>query len=528
MAYTKIKPIKSEAHLQSAVNYITREDKTDGKTNIYTHMCNIENAVLHFRNVREKAIKKGNNVAHHICLSFSPEDKINPEKAIEIGQELMKEIYPNNQYILSVHNDREHLHCHILVNAVDMEKHKKINSNRYTLQEMRNISDNICEKYGLSVITLQYKNHRQKLKSAIDNAVENSNSFEEFLMNMKSKRYEIKNGKYLAFKGITDKIFIRCDSLGTAYKEKNLRDRIVNKTVAENKDKKNYDDKFAMRTKRSILKESIDEAIKQSRSFDEFLSKMRDLDYDLKQGKYLAFKRKDGNRFIRVKSVGEDYTEEMIKFRIENAEEYKEILERREKGRINKLIVKENVYSSRYINSTNINTNIKVLNYLAENNIKDYSELIIKIEKSKQREASNEKSLNEINIKISKIKDTINALNTYERYKYIAKEYKTIYDKDNYKIKYRKQLMAYEVAEIILETAKKSGEQLSARELNSQLNNFEEAKKSAEKIKIQIKENLKNLENIKYNLEIFDKKLSDKEQEKQINNFQRKSNYCRR
>ncbi len=55
MAYTKIKPIKSERHLQSAVNYVTREDKTDGKTNIYTHMCNTENAVLHFRNVREKA-----------------------------------------------------------------------------------------------------------------------------------------------------------------------------------------------------------------------------------------------------------------------------------------------------------------------------------------------------------------------------------------------------------------------------------------------------------------------------------------
>ncbi len=527
MAYTKIKPIKSERHLQSAVNYVTREDKTDGKTNIYTHMCNTENAVLHFRNVREKAIKKGNNVAHHICLSFSLEDEINPEKAIEIGQELMEEVYPNNQYILSVHNDREHLHCHILVNSVDMEKHKKINSNKYTLQEMRNISDNICEKYGLSVITTQYKNHRQKLKSAIDNAVKNSNSFEEFLINMKSKRYEVKNCKYLAFKGITDKTFIRRDSLGTAYKEKNLRDRIVNKIVVENKGKKIYDDKFAMRTKRSILKKSIDEAIKQSKSFDEFLSKMKDLDYDAKQGKYLAFKRKEGNRFIRVKSIGEDYTEEMIKFRIENAEEYKEILEIREKERINKLIVKENIYSSRYINSTNINTNIRVLNYFAENNIKDYSALIMKIEKTKQRETSNEKSLNEINIKISKIKDTINALSTYERYKYIAEEYKTSYDKDNYRIKHHKQLMAYETAQIILETAKKSEEQLSVRELNSQLDSLEAAKKSAEKVMIQIKENLKNLENIKYNVEIADKKLFDKEQEKQINNFHHKSNYSR-
>lgn len=44
---------------------------------------------------------------------------------------------------------------------------------------------------------------------------------------------------------------------------------------------------------------------------------------------------------------------------------------------------------------------------------------------------------------------------------------------------------------------------------------------------IQIKENLKNLENIKYNVEIADKNLFDKEQENQINNFHHKSNYSR-
>ena len=32
------------------------------------------------KTLREKAIKKGNNVAHHICMSFSPEDKINTER----------------------------------------------------------------------------------------------------------------------------------------------------------------------------------------------------------------------------------------------------------------------------------------------------------------------------------------------------------------------------------------------------------------------------------------------------------------
>lgn len=525
MAYTKIKPIKSNVHLQSAVNYITREDKTDGKTNIYTYMCNVENAVLHFRNVRNNAIQKGNNVAHHICLSFSPEDKINPETAIEIGQTLMREMYPNNQYILSVHNDREHLHCHIIVNLVDMKKHRKINSNIKSLNKMRSISDQLCEEYGLSIILPEHKIQRQKLKTAIDNAVENSNNFEEFLLNMKNKRYDIKAGKHLAFKSIGNEKFIRCESIGTAYTEKQLRDRIVNKTISENKHKNIYDDKIKHNTKRYSLKRYIDTAIQESKSFDEFLSFMRDNDYCVKQGKYLAFKHKGDNRFIRVKSIGEDYTEEIIKFRIENPEEYKLLIEKRRKEEVGRLIKKDNIYSNRYINTANIDIQIRSLNYLTHNNIESYNDLIMEIEKSKQREQSVTKTLNDTNMRISKINDILNAYKTCYKYRYIAEEYEKTNNKEEYRYKHSKELKSYDVARVILEMAENRNEKQSVPDLNEQLDRLKTQKTAAEKRLIQVKDKIKNLENIKYNLENSENNLTDKSAQKEHTIPHRTPNY---
>lgn len=40
------------------------------------------------------------------------------------------------------------------------------------------------------------------------------------------------------------------------------------------------------------------------------------LDYEIKYGKYIAFKHKDKERFTRAETIGEDYTEDRLKERI--------------------------------------------------------------------------------------------------------------------------------------------------------------------------------------------------------------------
>lgn len=125
MAYTKIIPIKTGSHLNQLIDYIQNDLKTDGKIFISSYMCDIENTALQFEYVCSFTIKKVNNIAHHICQSFSPKDNITLQRVLEIGQELIKRIYPNHQYVIATHINCGHIHNHIVCNSVDMVNHKR-------------------------------------------------------------------------------------------------------------------------------------------------------------------------------------------------------------------------------------------------------------------------------------------------------------------------------------------------------------------------------------------------------------------
>lgn len=67
---------------------------------------------------------------------------------------------------------------------------------------------------------------------------------------------------------------------------------------------------------KSKLQFDIDRMIKQSRDWEEFLKKMADLGYEIKQDKHIAFRYRDKKRFTRAKTIGEDYIEDRLKERI--------------------------------------------------------------------------------------------------------------------------------------------------------------------------------------------------------------------
>ena len=69
---------------------------------------------------------------------------------------------------------------------------------------------------------------------------------------------------------------------------------------------------------KSRLQFDIDRAIKQSINWQDFMSKMESCGYEIKQGKHIAFRSKNQQRFTRAKAIGVNYTEERIKDRILN------------------------------------------------------------------------------------------------------------------------------------------------------------------------------------------------------------------
>lgn len=252
-------------------------------------------------------MKKGNNLAHHICISFSPEDNISPNRAMDISQEIMKRMYPQFQYVLACHIDKKHIHCHIIVNAVDYINFKKLHSNKESLTKMRNIGDELCRENSLSVIDGKGKTQRVILAEVIDKAVSDAHTFDDFLNYMQSHNYEIEMDKYLSFKPDKSDKFIRAKSLGTAYTERSIRDRISGEEMT-NRPVRIYADKTIKIPHRKRLKRCIDEAKKSANSYEEFLNMIREYGYEVKQGKHLAFRHNSGERFLRTEKLGYVYT----------------------------------------------------------------------------------------------------------------------------------------------------------------------------------------------------------------------------
>lgn len=519
MAYTKIIPIKTGSHLNQLIDYIQNDLKTDGKIFISSYMCDTENTAVQFEDVRSIAIKKGNNIAHHICQSFSPEDNITPQKALEIGQELMKRFYPNHQYVIATHIDRGHIHNHIVCNSVDMVKHKKIHSNLKSLKKLRDESDNLCRENGLSVIEPEQQNIRERLKENIDKAVNKYSDFESFLGFMQSQGYKIKRGKHLYFKDKDSKNFINTRTFGTAYTEINLKRKIINGKDITNKKFHIYDDKIVKMSYRKRLRYCIDEALKTAKNYDEFLEYLKSADYEIKFGKHLAFRHITGQRFIRTENLGLEYSEDMLKLKFSDYEKYLEVKDFISKGSVKKITESDTDYKNRYIESKNVNIEISMLNYLHENGIKNYDELISEIEKLRKQEDINIKNITNIDIQIEEKKSILKVIRQYWQYKPYYSEYlkiKSLTEKEQYVSEHKTELDRYNNAMTILNYSRTAdGTIPQSTKLNIEIERLEKLKSNIIARNNKVKVKISSCENIKATAENI---LTEKQTSKEKNN----------
>ena len=150
MAVTKTHPIKSM--LKAAIDYICNPEKMDGKLLVSSYGCAAETADIEFSWTRRHAIDKGTHLGCHLIQVFEP-GEVTPEEAHEIGMELAKEILGGKyEFVLTTHIDKNHIHNHLIFNAVSFTDYKHYHSNKRSYHEIRSASDRICKEHDLSVI----------------------------------------------------------------------------------------------------------------------------------------------------------------------------------------------------------------------------------------------------------------------------------------------------------------------------------------------------------------------------------------
>ena len=84
---------------------------------------------------------------------------------MELAREVLGGKY---EFVLTTHIDRDHVHNHLIFNAVSFQDHRHYHSNKRSYHEIRRTSDRICKEHGLSVIVPG----RDKGKSYIEHQAE--------------------------------------------------------------------------------------------------------------------------------------------------------------------------------------------------------------------------------------------------------------------------------------------------------------------------------------------------------------------
>lgn len=250
--------IKTQAHLAEALAYITQDKKA---SDVFYHNCTSRNDIYQtardFENYRIAINRNDGILAVHLVQSFSPEDKITPDIAHEIGIETIKKCFPDYQVVLATHNDREHLHNHFMINSPSLLDKKKFLDNMKTLNQIRKVSDELCYMHNISVIqkdnVTTYAPLDQKTLSAakqgrswkfglvkdLDAALKECHNKNEFINFFISHEYEIKfTNQNITFKKSGEKKGIRADTLAKQFGKKYSKASIEKKLNIGNSDNK--------------------------------------------------------------------------------------------------------------------------------------------------------------------------------------------------------------------------------------------------------------------------------------------------
>lgn len=103
--------------------------------------------------LQEKKIwdKDKGRMCSHSIISWHKDEKITQEEAFAFGQEFAEKWFAGFQTVIAVHQDRDHIHCHMVTNSVSYEDGRKYHSSKRDLEQMKLMTNEMCKKRNLTV-----------------------------------------------------------------------------------------------------------------------------------------------------------------------------------------------------------------------------------------------------------------------------------------------------------------------------------------------------------------------------------------
>lgn len=218
MAIIKVikKSGKTHTSLKKVLNYVGEK-----AYETYGINCseNYKQVASEFFETKDYFKKIGGRQYRHYIQSFSP-NEISKDKVLEIAIKWAEKSFSGHEIFIAVHNDKEHLHSHFIVNTVNFETGEKLHEEVRNLVFKKELNDEICKCYGIDnqKITRQKgdvvsydRNKYQVIKKGADitrlaeKIIKNmkvSTSKENFIFNMQKDGYFTEweeNKKHIVF-----------------------------------------------------------------------------------------------------------------------------------------------------------------------------------------------------------------------------------------------------------------------------------------------------------------------------------------
>lgn len=224
---------KIEKRLDHVIDYVTNPEKTVKDSSDYKELhklseydnltynteeecyvsglnCLPETAYQEMMDTKDIWKKEDGILGYHAFQSFK-EGEITADKAHLIGLKLAEEMWGDKyEVIVTTHINTNHIHNHFVINSVSFKDGKKYHDCNETYAQMRQISDSLCQEYGLSVVDktkmkkgkvnydnyykgyVKKNNYYTMAKQDVDRAIGMAYSYKDFENILIKMGYEIK------------------------------------------------------------------------------------------------------------------------------------------------------------------------------------------------------------------------------------------------------------------------------------------------------------------------------------------------
>lgn len=448
--------------IKDRTDYAENGEKTDNGEYISAYECDAKTVDKEFavsKNEYEintgRSPNKNDIIAYQIRQSFKP-GEVDPEEANKIGYETaMRFTKGKHAFIVATHVDKAHIHNHIIFNSTDLTERRKFNNFFFSGIALQKVSDLVCLEHGLSVIKPRKPSQRDKR---------------------------------------------------TVYPER-----------------KSY---------REEIRKAIDLAMEKSpKDMEELLRFLEEAGYETKRGKYCAVKSSEQKSFIRFRSLGAGYREEDLEkvFAGETKHEanpvQKKNAARHEKSEkkidmlldIQEIIAKgKGVGYERWAKVHNIKQISQTLIFLREKNVRDYDELAEKASQSSKRFGELSVEIKEAEKRLAEISVLKTHIINYSKTKDIYVAYRKSGYSKNFFEAHREEITLHKAAKDAFSQIEGSIPKI--KDLNEEYAEVLKRKKEAYAEYRQAKDEMREYQTAKYNIDQFLKiEEEQKSQEKKKN-----------